>query len=196
MADQQLKIDLTARDKTAAAFRSLNTRLAATRKAATAVSGAIGKVTLAAGALGTGLFVATKKALNFADDIAKIADKVGVTTDALQEYRFAAELAGVKSDELDKALRKLQQSAGEARTKGTGTAADTFRLLGLEADLASGKLEDGVVRFRAVVDALSKVESQADKASLAAGLFGARLGPQMMNLLNQGIPAIDKAGAR
>lgn len=196
MADQQLKIDLTAKDKTAAAFRSLNNRLAATRKAATAVSGAIGKVTLAAGALGTGLFVATKKALNFADDIAKIADKVGVTTDALQEYRFAAELAGVKSDELDRALRKLQQSAGEARTKGTGTAADTFRLLGLEADLASGKLEDGVVRFRAVVDALSKVESQADKAGLAAGLFGARLGPQMMNLLNQGIPAIDKAGAR
>jgi len=196
MADQQLKIDLTARDKTAAAFRSLNTRLAATRKAAVSLSGAIRKTTLAAGALGAGVLVATKKALNFADDIAKIADKVGVTTDALQEYRFAAELAGVKSDELDKALRKLQQSAGEARTKGTGTAADTFRLLGLEADLASGKLEDGVVRFRAVVDALSKVESQADKASLAAGLFGARLGPQMMNLLNQGIPAIDKAGAR
>lgn len=196
MADQQLKIDLTAKDKTAAAFRSLNARLASTRKAATAVSGAIGKVTLAAGALGTGLFVATKKALNFADDIAKIADKVGVTTDALQEYRFAAELAGVKSDELDKALRKLQQSAGEARTKGTGVAADTFKLLGLEAELASGKLEDGVVRFRTVVNALSKVESQADKAALAAGLFGARLGPQMMNLLNQGIPAIDKAGAR
>jgi len=196
MADQQLKIDLTARDKTSAAFRSLNARLATTRKAAASVSAAIGKVTLAAGALGTGLFVATKKALNFADDIAKIADKVGVTTDALQEYRFAAELAGVKSDELDKALRKLQQSAGEATTKGTGTAADSFRLLGLEADLASGKLEDGVVRFRAVVNALSKVESQSQKSSIAAGIFGARLGPQMMNLLNQGIPAIDKAAER
>lgn len=196
MADQQLKIDLTARDKTAAAFRALNTRLAATRKAAVSLSGAIRNTTLAAAAMGTGVLVATKKALNFADDIAKIADKVGVSTDALQEYRFTAELAGVKTDELDKALRKLQQSAGEARTKGTGIAADTFKLLGLEADLASGKLEDGVVRFRAVVDALSKVESQADKASLAAGLFGARLGPQMMNLLNQGIPAIDKAGAR
>ena len=196
MADQQLKIDLTAKDKTAAAFRALNNRLAATRTAAVSVGGAIAKLTVAAGAMGTGLFVATKKALSFADEIAKTADKVGVSTDALQQYRFAAELAGVKTDELDKALRKLQQSAGEATTKGTGTAADTFRMLGLEADLTSGKLEDGVVRFRAVIDALNKVESQAQKSSLAAGLFGARLGPQMMNLINQGLPAIDKANER
>ena len=196
MADQQLKIDLTARDKTAAAFRALNNRLATTRKAAMALSGSIRNATLAASALGAGLVVATKKALSFADDIAKTADKVGVSTNALQKYRFAADLAGVKTDELDRALRKLQQSAGEATTKGTGTAFDAFKQLGLIADITSGKLENGEARFRAVVAALEKVESQSNRAGLAAAIFGARLGPQMMNLLNQGIAGLDKTGKR
>ena len=196
MADQQLKIDLTARDKTAAAFRALNNRLATTRKAAMALSGSIRNATLAARALGAGLVVATKKALSFADDIAKTADKVGVSTNALQKYRFAADLAGVKTDELDRALRKLQQSAGEATTKGTGTAFDAFKQLGLIADITSGKLENGEARFRAVVAALEKVESQSNRAGLAAAIFGARLGPQMMNLLNQGIAGLDKTGKR
>jgi len=196
MADQQLKIDLTAKDKTAAAFRALNNRLAATRSAAMAVGGAIGKVTLAASALGAGFAVATKKALSFADNIAKTADKVGISTTALQKYRFAADLAGVSSQELDNALRKLQQSAGEATTKGTGAAYDAFNQLGLGADLAAGKLEDGEVRFRAVVQALEKVENQSQKAALAAAVFGGRMGPQLVNLLNQGIAGLDKTGKR
>lgn len=196
MADQQLKIDLTAKDKTAAAFRALNNRLAATRTAAMAVGGAIGKVTLAASALGAGFAVATKKALSFADNIAKTADKVGISTTALQKYRYAADLAGVSSQELDNALRKLQQSAGEATTKGTGAAYDAFNQLGLGADLAAGKLEDGEVRFRAVVQALEKVENQSQKAALAAAVFGGRMGPQLVNLLNQGIAGLDKTGKR
>lgn len=196
MADQQLKIDLTAKDKTAAAFRALNNRLAATRSAAMAVGGAIGKVTLAASALGAGFAVATKKALSFADNIAKTADKVGISTTALQKYRYAADLAGVSSQELDNALRKLQQSAGEATTKGTGAAFDAFNQLGLGADLAAGKLEDGEVRFRAVVQALEKVENQSQKAALAAAVFGGRMGPQLVNLLNQGIAGLDKTGKR
>lgn len=196
MADQQLKIDLTAKDKTAAAFRALNNRLAATRSAAMAVGGAIGKVTLAASALGAGFAVATKKALSFADNIAKTADKVGISTTSLQKYRYAADLAGVSSQELDNALRKLQQSAGEATTKGTGAAFDAFNQLGLGADLAAGKLEDGEVRFRAVVQALEKVENQSQKAALAAAVFGGRMGPQLVNLLNQGIAGLDKTGKR
>ena len=164
MATQQMKIDLTAKDKTGNAFRSLNARLEKTRKVARSVVGAVLKVGAAAVALGAGLVVATKKALEFADGIAKTADKVGLSTDALQKYRFAADLAGVSNGELDKAFDKLNKSIGETISDGTGAAFDAFQQLGLSSDLTSEKLRGTEPVFLAVADAISKVKTENPKS--------------------------------
>jgi len=194
MATQQMKIDLTAKDKTGNAFRSLNARLEKTRKVAKSVVGVVAKVGAAAVALGAGLVVATKKALEFADGIAKTADKVGLSTDALQKYRYAADLAGVSNGDLDKAFDKLNKSIGETINDGTGAAFDAFTQLGLQADLASGKLRGTEPVFLAVADAISKVKDQRQRAALLADLFG-RSGTKLAVLMKNGSADI-KAAAK
>jgi hypothetical protein len=189
-----MKIDLTAKDKTGNAFRSLNARLEKTRKVAKSVVGVVAKVGAAAVALGAGLVVATKKALEFADGIAKTADKVGLSTDALQKYRYAADLAGVSNGDLDKAFDKLNKSIGETINDGTGAAFDAFTQLGLQADLASGKLRGTEPVFLAVADAISKVKDQSQRAALLADLFG-RSGTKLAVLMKNGSADI-KAAAK
>lgn len=193
MATQQMKIDLTAKDKTGNAFRSLNARLEKTRKVAKSVVGVIAKVGAAAVALGAGFVVATKKALEFADGIAKTADKVGLSTDALQKYRYAADLAGVSNGELDKAFDKLNKSIGETISDGTGAAFDAFTQLGLSSDLMSGKLRGTEPVFLAVSDALAQVDDHSQRAALAADIFG-RSGTKLINLMKNGRGDIKAAG--
>ena len=193
MATQQMKIDLTAKDKTGNAFRSLNARLEKTRKVAKSVVGVVAKVGAAAVALGAGFVVATKKALEFADSIAKTADKVGLSTDALQKYRYAADLAGVSNGELDKAFDKLNKSIGETINDGTGAAFDAFEQLGLSSDLMSGKLRGTEPVFLAVSDALAQVDDHSQRAALAADIFG-RSGTKLINLMKNGRGDIKAAG--
>ena len=193
MATQQMKIDLTAKDKTGNAFRSLNARLEKTRKIAKSVVGVVAKVGAAAVALGAGFVVATKKALEFADSIAKTADKVGLSTDALQKYRYAADLAGVSNGELDKAFDKLNKSIGETISDGTGAAFDAFEQLGLSSDLMSGKLRGTEPVFLAVSDALAQVDDHSQRAALAADIFG-RSGTKLINLMKNGRGDIKAAG--
>ena len=193
MATQQMKIDLTAKDKTGNAFRSLNARLEKTRKIAKSVVGVVAKVGAAAVALGAGFVVATKKALEFADSIAKTADKVGLSTDALQKYRYAADLAGVSNGELDKAFDKLNKSIGETISDGTGAAFDAFEQLGLSSDLMSGRLRGTEPVFLAVSDALAQVDDHSQRAALAADIFG-RSGTKLINLMKNGRGDIKAAG--
>ena len=54
---------------------------------------------LSASAIGIGLL--GKKMIETADSLAKTADRVGVTTDLLQELRFAASQSGVSTEKLD-----------------------------------------------------------------------------------------------
>lgn len=63
---------------------------------------------------GAGLGLLVKKSIDFADNIAKTADVAGITTKALQEYRFAADLAGVSTEQLDgRAVRQADRRARE-----------------------------------------------------------------------------------
>ena len=71
-----------------------------------------------AGAAGIGFLI--KRSLDAADNIGKTADSIGISTDALQEYRFAASIAGVETSALDGAFQAATKRFGELR-QGTGT---------------------------------------------------------------------------
>jgi len=194
MATQQMKIDLTAKDKTGNAFRSLNARLEKTRKVAKSVAGAVLKVGAAAVALGAGFVVATKKAVDFAASIGRTAREVNVSTKALQKYRFAAELAGIANEELDDAFRTLNELIGEAVNEETGAAFEAFQQLGIASDILSGKLRGTEPVFLEVVDALNQIEDKSRRAALSAIVFGGEAGLKLANLTNQGTAAIKAAG--
>ncbi len=138
---------------------------------------------LAAGV--TGLAFLTKKALDSADAIAKSADVIGISTDALQKYRFAAGQAGVDSDKFTEALKKLGKVIGEARV-GTGTLVEILKKMDpalLQSLTRANSVEEA---FLLMLDAISKTENQMDKLALSSAAFGRGAGLAIVNIAKDG----------
>ncbi|MBI4030841.1 MAG: hypothetical protein HY370_04135 [Proteobacteria bacterium] len=138
---------------------------------------------LSAASIG-GLALLTKRAIDSADAIAKTADNIGISTDALQELRYAADLSGVSQERFDKALQKFTIRIGEAAA-GTGEAKRAFELLGVSVLDTEGRLKNTETIINQVSNALSGIENPTERARVAYNLFG-REGVAMVGLLAKG----------
>lgn len=123
-----------------------------------------------------------RQTANELDNLAKTADKLGVSTESLSSLRFGAGLSGVETSALDTALQKLSQRVSEA-AKGTGEAKEAFKELGISAQSLVGKSPDKMLAV--VADAMQRVENQADKVRLATKLFEEG-GVSLLNMLKGG----------
>ena len=139
-----------------------------------------------AGAVGIGLFI--DKSLKAADTIGKTADRIGIGTGALQEYRYAAGLAGVETAQLDKGIEKFTKNLGEART-GTGTLVTFLKKYDeqLLANLQHAKSTDDALNI--IYNAMGKAADSADRAALANAAFG-RSGIAMTVMVKDGAAAL------
>jgi hypothetical protein len=112
-----------------------------------------------------------------------------VHVDTLEGLEAAGKRAGIGTDELSEALAKTNHAIGEAASKG-GEGADALKKLGLSAKtLASESLDKGIGQ---IADALKNIKNPAEQAAAAGGIFGERLGPKLLPLLNQGSAGIAK----
>ena len=147
----------------------------------------------------TGLGLLVKRTLDYADSIDKAAQVSGFGIERLQSLRFAAGQAGVEMAGFDDSVRGLNRRLGEFATTGKGPAADAFRQLGIAQDIANGKIRTGEQAFDAILARWADIPTQAQRAALAAKLFGDQAGPKMALLLDQGVDEVarleDKARA-
>ena len=167
---------LTAKDKTAAAFKSVgNSAAAATVK--------IAKIGAAFATAGVAAGVAlTKMSMQNVDALAKVSDRLGIATQSLAGLQHAANLAGIENKTLEKSLQNLAVGVSDA-ADGSGVAKDALIQLGLSAALLEKlPLDQQLLR---VSDAMQGVELQADKVRLATELFGAR-GVSILNMIGDG----------
>lgn len=176
-------VELTAKDKTAKAFNSLSRRMNNARKGMNRVAGNFAKMgsaaALAAGAAGAAF---VKMRMSAIDNLAKTADKLGVTTEALAGFRHAAELSGMSSQQFDKSLQNMGVQIANA-AKGTGLAVRALDDLGLNATALSQLPLDQ--QMFEVAKAMEGVESQSEKTRIAYELFGAR-GVGVLNMMKGG----------
>ena len=101
-------ITVSAEDRTRTAFRKIQRNLKQLRDTAQQTS------TVIAGMVGIGgLGLVSQNMLASADAIGKTADNVGLTTDALQELRYAGEISGISVQNLDKGFATFSKSLGE-----------------------------------------------------------------------------------
>ena len=185
MADKKLEIILSAKDRSTKTFKQFSSRVQSLTKNVFSLRGAF--VSLA-GAGGLGLFV--KKQLEAADAIGKAADVIGVSTDALQEYRYAASLSGVETNVLDQSLKAFAKRVGEAQQ---GTGALTTFLRKFDQKLLSnikqaGSTEDAL---RLLFDRMGRTADQTDRAALASAAFS-RAGIGMTNMVKSGSAALKR----
>lgn len=151
---------------------------------------ALKAVGIATAALGGAIFAIAKTTANFGDNIAKTAQKIGLTTDALQELTFASGLAGVNQATLEGAIKRLSRGMLEA-SQGVAEYADTYKDLDIDVEDANGKLKASDVILEELADKLGAMEDGTKKTALAQELFG-RAGAELIPLLNEGSKGIRK----
>ena len=135
-------------------------------------------------AIGTGLVLLAKSAIDNADALNEMAERTGIAGDKLSELDYAAKMNGASLDELEVALKKVSTKAVDAAT-GNKAAADTFNALGLSALDVNGKLKTSDVLFQEIADVLNQVEDRTLRTALAVEFFGksgADLIPLMENM--------------
>lgn len=147
---------------------------------------------LVAFASGVGLAAITglaQRALEYASSLSEVAQQLGVTTNELQEYRYAASQVGIEQETMDKALAKLTRTIGQAATGGKAQAA-VFDALGISVRDANGEVRTAGEIIPELADALEKVPDAARRAAVETQLFG-RAGQQLDTLLSGGSGAIN-----
>ena len=160
---------ITAKDATARAFGSVNKGLKKIGRAAGAITKGVAGAAAAGAAAGVaamGALVASS--LKSVDQLAKVSDKLGTTTEALSALQYAGELTGVKTETMNMALQRLTRRVSEA-SAGTGEAKDAIAELGLNAEVLDKMPLDE--KMATLADAFEKVPTQADRVRLSFKLF-------------------------
>ena len=172
MRPDQLIISILANDKTKQAFKSVGAGLAKIAKAAAAV--------VTAGlAFGAALTVSAMKS---ADALAKTADKIGATTEALAGLQHAAELSGVSTETMNMALQRMTRRVSEAAV-GTGEAKAALLELGIDAQKLNQLPLDE--QMGQIADAMGDLGNQSDRVRIAMKLFDSE-GVALVNTLKGG----------
>lgn len=153
----------------------------------TAGAGAMEKAARAArvalGGIAAGLSVAAltswiKSAIDAADATDKMAQKMGVSARHVAGLELAFKQAGLGTGDMTKAMSQLSKEVVEG---GKGLAA-----LGIKTKGTDGQLRGTMAVLYDVADALAVLPDGFQKNALAAEIFGAKLGIEMIPLLNGG----------
>jgi hypothetical protein len=122
------------------------------------------------------------------------ADKLGVGTDELQKFQFAAGLTGVGAEEAAKALGFLNKNMGEA-LGGGAEQAKTFAELGVSIKDGAGNVRELGDVIPELADAFGKMGSQQERTATAMKLFG-KSGAALLPMLNGGSEEMKKLNAQ
>ncbi|KXU94162.1 hypothetical protein CR51_27195 [Caballeronia megalochromosomata] len=182
----------------AADVSRLRTDLGKAAKEMTSALDAIKKST-AATAVMTGAEYAMNFAKGFADKITaaidqadamgKLAQRIGTSTEAISGLNYAAGFAGVSLDDLTTSFKGLNKALLDSRDPASDAAA-AFKALGLNA--AQLRAMDPSEAFNKIATSMSGFKDGAEKAAVATALFG-KQGQALIPLLNQGAEGIAKA---
>lgn len=182
MADENIRIHLTAVDKTRSGLASVTRGLRSVTGAVFSMRTAIASLV---GVGGLGLVV--KQSLSATDALAKTASKIGTTTEQLSRLQFAASISGISIEQTNMALQRLVRRTAEA-AEGTGEAQGALRELGINARQVSNIDLD--VYMLELADAFRNVENESQRLRLAFKLFDSE-GAAFVNVLTQGSGALN-----
>ncbi len=140
-----------------------------------------GAAVITAGAIALAALVRSQfKAI---DAIGKLSVALDISTEKLAAYQFAASIAGLETAQFNKGVKRLRKSVADANN-GLTTAIRGFKVLGLESKELAGLDTDEVLKR--VADSVQRLGGTTEVAGALADLFGAKVGPEMFNLLMQG----------
>jgi len=171
MANKKVKFELTAVDKTKAAFDKVTKGLKTVGGAAAGVTKGVAGIGIAAGATATALAFMVDKSFQAVDAIGKTATQTGIATDTLQAFHLAARESGTTIEGANTALIKFARSIGDAE-RGLKTQADIFKDIGVELRTTDGRMRSFDAILEDTAKGIMELGSQSERASALANLFG------------------------
>lgn len=136
-----------------------------------------------AGVVVSGLKAAVNDGLEYASSLGEVAQQLGVSTKALQEYRFIATQVGISQDQIDAGLGRLTKALGQA-AEGNKPLQAAFAQLGVTARDADSAMPQ-------LVAGLSAIPDPAKRAALEVAIFG-KAGQALDTMLAGGVGQIDE----
>jgi len=197
-----MQILISARDKASRVVRGVTKHFKklgkVAKKVGKGIGSALGKVAKSllsfktalvgvAGVAGMGLMI--KSSIQVIYKLGKVSSKLGVTSQELQRFRYAAKLAGVEESALDMGLQRFIRRVGEA-AQGTGEAKDALKKMGIQLTGSNGKILSATNLLGQVANALKNTKDPAERLRLAFKLFDSE-GVAMVNMLKQGKTALN-----
>ena len=188
MASEQLKIELTAVDKTTAAFNSIQSNMMKMGNGAMMLSRSFTAISVALA--GVGVIGSFKKLIDQADSMNDLSKKTGVAVGELSKFSQAALMSGTSIDGVAVGLKKLSSNIVEA-AGGNRELSKIFNILGVDVKNADGSIRDAGSVMLDISNIFATMEDGALKNALAVKLFG-KAGADLIPMLNEGSAAIEK----
>jgi len=188
MASEQLKIELTAVDKTTAAFNSIQSNMMKMGNGAMMLSRSFTAISVALA--GVGVIGSFKKLIDQADSMNDLSKKTGVAIGELSKFSQAALMSGTSIEGVAVGLKKLSSNIVEA-AGGNKELSKIFNILGVDVKNADGSIRNAGSVMLDISNIFATMEDGALKNALAVKLFG-KAGADLIPMLNEGSAAIEK----
>ncbi len=138
----------------------------------------------AAGAL-TALVGMTVNASKYADDMLTMAQQTGLSAEALQKMKYAAEVVDVPIDTITGAIRKMKGNLDKN--------VETWEKLGVQVKNQKGEYRDIESIFFDVIKSLGNIENETERDTLAMDLFGKKA-DELAGIIDDGGAALQRLG--
>jgi len=136
------------------------------------------------------LYQTGRAALSAAGDLAELAEQAGISTDQLQVLVAAGVQAGAQVADITTGMGRFSRSLAEAATEG-GKVGETFNKLGVATRTSAGGVRDTFTALVDTAEAISKIESPAQRIQVAMDLLG-KGGAKLLPILSGGKERIEE----
>jgi hypothetical protein len=126
----------------------------------------------------------THEITGLSGELVRVSQRLGLSTDEVQELGYAAQIAEADIGTLETGLKFLGQNAAQAAAGSKGDA-KAFKDLGISVKDAAGNVKSTPQLLEEAADAIAGLPSAAQQSAAAMQLFG-RSGVQLLPLLKGG----------
>jgi hypothetical protein len=154
------------------------------------LKGAVGSVAAFTAGLVGGLLSAQAafdgfmNSVNNADRLDELSARLGISTEQLSEWGYAAKLSGSDLESLTGSIQKFSKTVATA-ADANSRQAELFASLGISVKDAAGNLRDVEDLLPEVADRFKALDNETTETALAMELFG-RSGAELLEFLNRG----------
>ena len=127
-------------------------------------------------------------AVGTASELSDLAKMFEMNTEEVQKWQYVALQSSVSSQELENALKKIQQGLSGIKTGNIDKIGQAMMELGISAeDATKGTSEN----FEVLIRRIGMIEDPLVRAQYATDLFGASMGANLLPLLRQNAEGLD-----